>query len=458
MRERSLSRGHARAAFLLSFSSFFIYPAIPISANTGLGLPSLLAGALAFMWVGQICCSDWAPFAWMMAPLVLSASFVLLAGTAIAPDVALKSVAALGMAFVVVVPTGYLLRTGHGEPFLHGTACAIIVQSALGAYQAFEFERSRFPFAELMRTSPGLAMTPETIDTYVEYVKRPFGLFPEPSAMAACLGPWLALIAVALFTPTVQERFRRHRTLLMVALASGLGLVALSKSGQALPIAAATSLCAVLPAFTWRGRPAARAAALLAGLAIVGGTAAWINSGAASRFEFDQNGSWQARLASLDVAIQSLTRMDSRFFFGIGPGQTTWELRSAAMSGVAASGITAVWSGTLMYAMETGVFGLVCMLVLGRAIARSIWTSSAPAGGAACAAVWLFGITFGTSCVVLPPLWTAMAALLTWRSVLGTSEPDFGFTPGTEREEAAFELRASPLSDTAVGARGGAHS
>jgi hypothetical protein len=429
MREPSLACGHARAAFLLSFSSFFVYPAIPITANAGLALPCLLAGALVLLWSGRVCQSDLAPFAWMMAPPVISASFVLLSRTALAPEVALKSVASLAMAFVVIVPTRYLLRTGYGEAFLHGTACAIIVQSALGVYQAFEFARSRFPFAGLMSTSPGLAMTPETIDTYVEYVRRPFGLFPEPSAMAACLGPWLTLIAIALFTPAIQERFRRHRMVLMIALASGLALVALSKSGQVLPIAVATSACAVLPAFRSRGRPAALAVALLTGLFIIIVGTAWIKGGVASRFEFDQNDSWQGRLASLDVAIRSMTRVDNRFFFGVGPGQSTWELRSTAVSGVAASGITAVWSVTLMYAMETGVFGIACMLILGRMIARSIWASSAAAGGAACAAVWLFGVTFGTSCAVLPPLWTAMAALLSWGSVLGTSEPDFGFAP-----------------------------
>lgn len=435
--EPSLARGHARAAFVLSFSSFFVYPAIPIGASAALAIPSLLAGALTIGWVGRIRRSDFSPFAWMTAPLVTSASFVLLYGTAPAPDVVLKSAAILMLTFVIVIPTRYLLRTGYSAPLLHGAAYAVMAQSALGAYQALRFERSEFPFSALMRTSPGLAMLPETMQEYAEYVKRPFGLFPEPSAMAACLGPWLVLIAVALFTPAIQDRFRRHRAALLVALASGLAFVALSRSGQVLPIAAATAACAVLPALGSRGRWAARVAALVVGVAIIGGTVAWIAMGAASRFSFDQNDSWQGRLSSLGVAVRSLTSTGTGFFFGVGPGQSTWLLRSTSIN---PSRVAAIWSVALNFALETGVLGLSCMLVLGRAIVRSIWMSSIPASGAACAAVWLFGVVFGTSYPVLPPLWTAMAVLLSWRFLAGPSEPfSASESAVTERDEATID-------------------
>ena len=67
--------------------------------------------------------------------------------------------------------------------------------------------------------------------------------------------------------------------------------------------------------------------------------------------------------------------------------------------------------------METGLFGLVGMLVLAASAASSIWASRARLAGAMCALVWLSGISVGTSYVGQPALWTALAALLSWRSV-----------------------------------------
>ena len=220
----SQDRRRARLATLVSFSSFFVFPAIPVGRTGALTIPFFLAAALAVIWLRRLRTSEWWPYAWIMAPLVVSGCYVLIVGAALAPAVVPKAVVAVALPLFVLIPARHLLRGGYGERFVLGAAYAILVHAAVGAYQVFAFERAQFPFAELMRTNPGMAMSPEEIPTYVEYVKRPFGLFAEPSAMAACVGPWLVLITTALFARP-RDGSRGRTAILALALASGLALV-----------------------------------------------------------------------------------------------------------------------------------------------------------------------------------------------------------------------------------------
>jgi hypothetical protein len=407
-------RRRARVAILVSFSSFFVFPAIlRLGQTVGLAIPYLLAASVVAIWMARFKSSEWQPFAWMMIPLAVSGSYALLAGGALAPDVIPKMVLLYAMAFLVVIPTRHLLRAGYGEHFILGAAFAILVHAALGAYQVFAFERGKFPFADLMMTNPSMALLAEDPETYVAYVRRPFGLFAEPSAMAACVGPWLVLISTALFTRPRPEGARRHRVILALALGSGLALVVVSQSGLAVPIAAGAAAPAIMTAFSSRRGVVTRGAALLISVGVVSATTMWLMNNAASRFQLSQNESWQARLASLEVGIRSLETNDS-FLLGAGPGQS---FRSSASRDRAPAGVTAVWSVALTYAMDTGVVGIVCMLVLGGSIARSIAVSRARIAGMACATVWLAAVVFGTSYPQQPALWSAMAMLLSWRSV-----------------------------------------
>ena len=102
---------------------------------------------------------------------------------------------------------------------------------------------------------------------------------------------------------------------------------------------------------------------------------------------------------------------------GVGPGQSYVTVNSTHLKYEADAGVTAVWSVGLNYAMETGLLGMVGMLVLGVPAASSIWASRARLAGALFALVWLSGVSLGTSYVGQPALWTALAALLSWRSV-----------------------------------------
>jgi len=413
-------RLRARVALLLSFSAFFVFPALPLGRTAALTIPVALACVVVLASLPRVKLSECSPFAWIMAPALVSGWYVLFVGTAFAPDVVPKAVVATAMSLVVVIPALRLLRAGYGDQFVLGAALAIIVHAALGAYQLFAFERSEFPFADLMNTNPGMALVAEDPATYAEYVKRPFGLFAEPSAMAACVGPWLVAIARAVFSRSGGGS--RPRTLVLaLALVSGLWLVVASKSGMAAPIVGGAAVTAYAAAFSWRRRSiATRAAALGLGGAVALASAMWLTQNASARFDLAENESWQARLESLEVGVRSLAAsIDSRdsFLGGVGPGQAYFAVNSTDRRYQAGHGVTAIWSVGLNYALENGLPGIAAMLWIAACAAWSIWASHDRFAGAVCAAVWLTGIFCATSYVGQPALWTGLAALLSWRSV-----------------------------------------
>jgi hypothetical protein len=412
-------RRGARLAALLAFSSFFVFPAIPVGRTGAITIPFAIAIGMVALWLPRLRASEWWPYACIMAPVAVSAGACLLAGTALAPDIVPKAVLATAVTFLALVPARRLLREGHADAFVSGAAYAILVHAAIGAYQVLAFERGEFPLTNLMRTNPSMALITEDIPTYVEYVKRPFGLFAEPSAMAACIGPWLVVIANALFARG-REGQRRRTIVRALALAGGSALVVASKSGLAAPIVVGVAIAALAAAFSGRRGFGTRGAALLLGVTIAAASASWLETHAASRFEFARNDSWQARLGSLELGVRSLAASaDSggELLFGVGPGQSYATVNSTARKYQVDAGVTAVWSVGLTHAIETGLVGILGMLVLAGAAAWSIWASRARVAGAACALVWLSGLLIGTSLVGQPALWTGLAALLSWRSI-----------------------------------------
>jgi hypothetical protein len=409
-----VSPGLARITTALSFSAFFVFPAF-LLGRVRLSIPVAMSAVLVVAWVWRLRTREWLPFALLLLPPALSGLSALLLGGALAPDLVPKSLVASAMSLLIVIPTRHLLREGYGEQFIRGAAYAIVVHAAVGAYQTIAFERGIFPFEGLMATYPAMAMPPESIEVYVTYVRRPFGLFAEASAMAACIGPWLVLVSMALFTRGAGHRPRRHDVLLALALGSGLALVVASKSGMAVPIVAGTSAPALWAAVSSRRHVLARGAALVAGLAIVCASSMWLLSNAMNRFRYSENESWQARLGSLTLAVGALEK-PRNLLLGVGPGQSVAHVRSTALRD-RVPGVTAVWSIALTYAMETGLPGMIAMLLLGVAIALSIATSAARVAGFACAMVWAAGVVFATSYPQQPALWMAMAVLLSWWSV-----------------------------------------
>ncbi len=367
----------------------------------------------------------------MMVPPILSGTWCLATGSALEPMIVLKMTAMMALNFLIVVPARHLLRGGFGEHFVLGAAMAIVVHAALGAYQVIAFKRGAFPFSAIMATNPGMAMSAETTELYHEYVRRPFGLFAEPSAMAACIGPWLVLISHSLFSPRSGAAARKHTTLLALGLAAGLALLVFSQSGLGVAIVLAVPIPAIAAAFSARWSPIARGTALLLASAAVVGTTLWLLSEASSRFELAQNDSWQSRLASLEFGLEVLGS-SSNILLGLGPGQMYPHLQSTMLRARAPGGITNIWSVALTYAIETGFIGLFSMLILGLSIAVAIQVSRARSTVIACALIWLTGLVVATSYLQQPALWTTLAVLLSWWSVAGARQAPQGSAMSAE--------------------------
>ncbi len=439
-------RWRARLAIVVSFSAFFVFPAVPIGNTGAITIPFVLAVALALLWLPRLEPSDWWPFVWLLAPAVLSGWYVIVAGSAILPGTVPKAVAATAMSIFVLVPALRLLREGHGEQFVLGAAAAIVVHAAIGAYQVWSFERLEFPFADLMRTNPAQALLAQDPANYAEWVKRPFGLFAEPSAMAACIGPWLVAITSALFAP-VRARSRARTLLLAAALGGGTWLVVASRSGLSAAVVGGCALTAIGAAFSWRRGVGARTAALVVAAVVAVASATGLAENAKARFDIGENDSWRARLDSLQLGATALAASipsRARFLGGVGPGQSYAALNSTQLRYRTGADVTAVWSVGLNYALENGLLAVAAMLVLAGFAAWSIWASRERLAGAAFATVWATGVFLATSYVGQPALWTGLAALLSWRCLAPRAADQRG-TVGPSTLDASWIRPQPPL-------------
>lgn len=418
---REGASGGDRLAMVLSFSSFFVFPAIPAGRSGAITFSDMLAAGLIVLWLPRLRTSEWWPAALLLAPIVLSAWSIVMAGTAVAPSAVMRSVAAEAMSLMVMVPTLRLLRDGHGEAFLLGAACAILVHVAMGAYQVFAFDRLEFPFIALMNTNPSQALLAEDPATYAEYVKRPFGLFAEPSAMTACIGPWLVVITSALLSPH-GLRGRLRRSILALALGGGLWLAVKSRSGMSAAIVGGTAVTALAAALAWRRSVGGRTVGLAAAAVMAVASAVWLSQNAAARFDLAENQSWRARLDSIMLVTHILspptgTQPAAYVVTGLGPGQSYSAVNTTQLKYQTGGNVTAVWSIGLNYALENGLLAVAALLSVLGCAAWSIWTSRQRVAGAAFMLVWLTGIFVATSYFGQPALWTGLAALLSWRFI-----------------------------------------
>jgi hypothetical protein len=368
-----------------------------------------------------------------MVPFLQSSLALLAVGGVIAPETMPKHTVQYFLSVVPFVAAYELLRAGRFRQVLIGVSLAIPVHALIGMYQMYTFDRGSLPFLDLMATNPGMAIPIEVSEGYAEFTRRPFGLFAEPSAMAACIGPWLVLIAGLAANPTQSPALRVHRALLGVALLSGCFLLAVSQSGQAPFVLAGIALALLstlarkdeTPARPWRSWAAV---ALLLGVVVTTaieyaslfGQAGYEAGAKSTAMEARADSSWERRLNSFLFVWDALSHDVKTFLFGVGPGQAyPLIIGSGRFTGRLQPEITAVWSITGGYVAETGVLGLACIGVITGAMAVSIWKSANRTFGIACAFVWLTGVLLATSYVQQPSLWFFLALLLNWSKQFG---------------------------------------
>jgi hypothetical protein len=398
-------------------SCFFPYPALAIGGSNGLQLSQ----ALALAAVPLLCATETGrplrALVLVLTPIYLSALVNTMLDRIPSVNFLPKESAALTLALLVLWPAGWLMRRELMGDVLIAACAAIVVHALIGLYQVRSFAHDDFPLLFLYR-NPSFKSMEEWSRVYAVYIKRPCGLFPEPSAMAASLGPWLVLVAGLLIDPRGTAILGwRGGPVAAVALAGGLVLVALSRSGSTFAILG--SILAVGVAKLANGpRRVGAGTLVMTGLVLVASLVVAVV--AAARLTDHGLGdrmssSWGFRGLSIVAGMTSNTDPVS-LGIGVGPGQSTTIIRRQ-LAGVPLppdQDELAIFSLAVCYYMEMGLIGALALLVVLAMAARAIARSSAVLLGFSALCTWLVGVGATTSYMPLSAIWLFLGAMLRW--------------------------------------------
>lgn len=442
-------------AFAFAFLCFFPYPALPIGSTSGLQLNHVMALALIpLIALGRLPWRHLVVFMALMCCLLLSGFCAVLWQSAVIPDLFIKSFIAIGIATVVLIPGGYFTRAGNLAALVTGASLAILIHAGVGVYQAYQFSQSTFPLLGIYRNPSFLPLEEVAMD-YALYIRRPFGLFPEPSAMVSSLGPWLILLLGVMLRRDDRCRLpAAARWVGALALVCGIPLLLGARSGYApLWVACALPILLVYPianASPGRVRSFRIIVMVFLGSILLAIAATFAQNQLGSDAASD-NSSWQARQQSILIGIAEPSRDFFHFLFGFGPGQSatylqqsaTIELLPAWYAPPTVESVIAVWSvlGTLY--METGLLGLAVMTAMVVYVVQAVTHSSARLLGACVFGAWLAGVTITTSYFPLSSIWLILALLFGWDKLF---EPRAGHQAGLAMESTVQSpMRMHPL-------------
>jgi hypothetical protein len=429
------------AVFLFALICFFPNPGLPVGTNTGLQAAQIVALlSVPVVLILGLPKRQTLTVLLLILPVLLSGFLVVVTDRAVSNEVAFNSIAAMVLVLVVLLPAGRMVHGRYTVPLLSGVAWAIVLNAVVGLYQAYRFAQDKAPLVGLYQNPSFTNFIDNDPELYALYVKRPFGLFPEPSAMAASIGPWLILIAGLLLYPKLRQGMTRGTLAqLVLAVVCGVGLILMSRSGFAIWLLAGLVLV-TLPYLKDRVLRLYQPGSLivLMTLVLVGATiVALYFTLLGSRLDIQENSSWSARLTSLVWALTYLGTGLSNMLYGVGPGQSNlillssgpFDLPGASFGGLA---VTAVWSLLLTYILESGLLGALALALVLIMILLAIVRSSARLVGFSCLAVWLAGVVFTTSYLSLLPIWLFLAVLLGWNRIfqVRATENGPGLRPG----------------------------
>lgn len=406
-------RAQKFAAFALGLLTFLPYPAIPAGNNTAVQLGTLITLLL----VAQLAFLSWRRgpyylFLLLQAPLVLSAAKVAAAGQP-GLEVAIKTLLTWTLASLTILAAQlYLPR--YSIPAMAGIAVATILHVLVGAWQQYAFLTGGELPLQPLYINPSFLSVTENAHVIARYIQRPFGLFPEPSAMSSSLAPWVLLwIAEACgLIKFAAEPSRRLRLLFAVAAVGGLLLIISSRSGHAVVTVAAVVVFGAVWARHARATPR-NFVTMVAVFGVVLPLAAWLTYlalGDRISEAAGMNESWEDRAHSLLIGLRLWTGSDvPTLVFGMGIG-----LSSTAISG--RTGLEAVWSVLLTYVYESGVVGGLVLAWIGAFLWR-VWRACRfKVVFGVILVVWLVGVTVTTSYNQLLPIWMAFGLFTVWTS------------------------------------------
>jgi hypothetical protein len=360
------------------------------------------------------------PF-WMFPALIgaLCVSMLKVAMTDGDPTLCFKVIVLWTVSIMAMLPT-QLYVAEYSLEMLSGIAIAAIVHTAMGIWQWHAFSAGYFPLAPLFENQSFLSVK-ENAEIIAKYTQRPFGIFPEPSAMSASLAPWALFWVAEMFGLIRLSRTPAHwqRILFGAAAAGSLGLIIISRSGHS----AITLAVAVVMAIVWFARCKATLRNFLAIVSVC-----WVALpvvlvltaiALGDRLGGGKlgNSSWEDRSQSLVIGFKLLTEGGLlTLIFGVGVGQTAPILQSMYR-------LEAVWSVTLVYVYETGFIGMIVLCAVARHLGK-IWKSvSYDFVFAGILIVWMVGVTITTSYQQLLSLWLTLGCFTVWPSFCRPAEP-----------------------------------
>lgn len=409
-------------AFLWGCASFLPYPALSIGKSTGLQIGNIIViGCLLFLFprIPKRHLTLWFTF-----QIVSAASLLAALMRPDVYDVALSLKSFLVMAFfsASLLSTAIFLSR-HLQAIILGIAVSVIFHSILGFYQVYAFQQGYIPFEFIYNNPSFLSIHDGYGEEIVKYIKRPFGLFPEPSAMAACIGPWLVLFfAYALGLAKVSNPSRIFKPLLLISAVLGLIFIMASLTGMSLLIVISClgviSIWIkqhVLPKSTPFWGFVVVASGLVFGYAV--GLMTYLLMLDRVTNNVARGASWQDRYHSImnsfgDVLSGNIIVL----FSGIGIGQGAVYMQSTY-------GLNAVFSVILNNVVETGLLGFSVWIFILVQATKSVVSSGLVAVGMIFLACWFVGAALVTSYATLFPIWLSLAVLISWRDLQARCEP-----------------------------------
>jgi hypothetical protein len=419
----------AKAALLTWFSaSFFQFPGIPVGNNSAL-LPGHLAFPLVLpaLLLGRGVLRRFTQCMTAVNVTFLVSWVMHLGASEFSNDFALKGVLCFNSYFVQILG-GLLLAACRPREIGAALLIGIGGESLVGAIQYISFANGQFPFASFFNHKAFSEFDSAAQESFARYTQRPFGLFPEPSAMGASLGPWLGyLLGVGLFRKQVDDS-PAFKVVTWLTFVLGAALVLVSRTGYALILFPALGLFALCQA---RG---VNLAMIVVAVGVTGLvpqlTSLW--GSLADEWHAKQTGSadsWEMRLISARYVLENEAEMGLRDrCFGIGPFNS-----AAQIAGQTAGENLASMALSLVY--ENGAVGLGAGVWLLFLCVRSIKLSRIKSTGILMLALWIASAGIGTGYCSLPPLWSAFGLLLNWAAYCedaGRREDQAGEAPARE--------------------------
>lgn len=301
---RRVPKGVSRLVLFLSVGSliltFFPYLAIPLGANTNIPW-SAVVGLCALVLAPTVVKTDAALWLVALLPFVAHASSTILLGSKFPLSGELTWItvsASFGIGMMLVKTCG-----SHLGPII---AMMIIATASFTVIQYVLILGGVLPFAEWYQM-PGYANVAGNASTIVDFIRRPFGQFPEPSFLAGTL--LLALTAMVLSSRSQRDTLRRSER---VATAFGCLVILLSRSGVA--VAGLGLLSIVILAAGERTLKSRVVGLSLVVIGVLGGVSVLEERGGAHDF------SWGDRLNSISVSLQYWISDPFHFLLGLGRG------------------------------------------------------------------------------------------------------------------------------------------